>query len=57
MAKNSSSNKIFYYIMKFNNLRIYQLIYRHPKISIAILVLIAVLILYVFIGFILRYVV
>ena len=57
MAKNDPATKIFNYIMKFSNSGIYKLIYRHPKISIAILVLMAILILYIFIGFVYKYVV
>ena len=55
--KHSVTDKIFNYIMKFNNMRIYKWINRHPKISIAILILIAVLILYIFVGFIVKHVV
>ena len=55
--KRSFTDKIFYYIMKFNSLRTYKWIHRHPKISIAILVFIAIIILYIFIGFVLKYIV
>jgi len=57
MVKHSSSNKIFNAIMKFSDFRIYKWIYRHPIMSIAFLVLMAVAILYIFVGFIIKYVV
>jgi hypothetical protein len=57
MVKSSSSDKIFNAIMKLNNFRIYKWIYRHPKISVAILGFVAIMILYIFFGFIFRYIV
>jgi hypothetical protein len=55
MVKYNSSNKILNVIMKLRNFKIYKWIYRHPKISIAILILMAAIILYIFVGFIINH--
>ena len=52
MGKNSLSDKIFNAIMKLNNFGFYKWIDKHPKICIAILALMAVVILCIFIGLI-----
>jgi hypothetical protein len=57
MGKNSLSDKIFNAIMKLNKFGFYKWIYKHPKSCIAILALTAAIILYVFVGFIVKYVV
>ena len=57
MGKTSVSYKIFNVIMKLNKFGFYKWIYRHPKICIAILGFVAVLILYIFFGFIFKYIV
>jgi hypothetical protein len=43
--------------MKGKNLKIYQIVYRFPYFFISILVAIAIIILYMFIDFILKYVI
>ena len=51
------SFRIFNFIMKFKNTGVYKVIYRHPRISIAILVMAGVSIIYFFVNFIITYVV
>jgi len=57
MMKNNSSDKILSAIMKLNNTVIYKWIYRHPKICVAFLAFVAIIILYIFFGFIFKYIV
>ncbi len=55
--KHNKTNKILKFIMKGKNLKIYQIVYRFPYFFISLLVAIAIIILYMFIDFILRYVI
>jgi len=53
----SAEEKIFHTIMRLKDHKIYKWIYKHPRISTLILALIAALILYIFISFVVKYVV
>lgn len=55
--KHNSSHKIFNMIMMLRDMKIYKWIYRHPHLSMMILVLIAVIILYVFISFVFNFII
>ncbi len=55
--KHNSSHKIFDTIMLLRDMKLYKWIYRHPYLSMMILVLIAVVILYFFISFVFNYIV
>ena len=43
--------------MRFKDSTIYQIVYRYPKISMGVIIMVGVIIIYEYISFLLRYVV
>ncbi len=43
--------------MKFRDSALYQLVYRHPKIAMAVIIMTGVIIIYTYVSFLLTYVI
>ncbi len=57
IVKHHSSHRIFNAIMQLKDRRIYKWVYKHPLLSSMILIVLAILILYIFISFVFKYVI
>lgn len=56
-VKHRTTYSLLDFIMKARNLALYRLIYRFPKFFVSILILFAIIILYIFVNFVFKYVV
>ncbi|HOP28398.1 MAG TPA: hypothetical protein PK293_09915 [Spirochaetota bacterium] len=55
--KHRTTNRLLGTIMKARNNAIYRLIYRFPRFFVSLLILFAIIILYFFVSFVMKYVV
>ena len=56
-VKHGLSLTVIRFIMRFKGSTIYNVVYRHPKISMAVIIMAGVIIIYTYINFLLTYVI